>query len=58
MLILIVGRLGSLELITINTVFNINVLAFMPMMDCRITVMVKVEYFQNQAQTHLFEDGI
>lgn len=40
--ILLVGRLGTLPLAATNIAFNINTLAFMPMIGCGITVSVLV----------------
>jgi MATE family multidrug resistance protein len=53
--ILLVGRLGTLELAATNIAFNINVLAFMPMIGFGMAVMILVGQYQGKGRPDLSE---
>ena len=56
--ILLVGRLGTLELAATNIAFNINVLAFMPMIGFGTAVMTLVGQYQGKGRPDLSERSV
>ncbi|MCP4754992.1 MAG: MATE family efflux transporter [Proteobacteria bacterium] len=56
--ILFVGRLGMLELAATNIAFNINMLAFMPMIGFAMAIMIKVGHYQGQERPDLSEYSV
>ena len=56
--ILLVGRLGTLELAATNIAFNINVLAFMPMIGFGMAVMTLVGQYQGKGRPDLSERSV
>jgi MATE family multidrug resistance protein len=53
--LLILGRLGTISLVATNIAFNINSLAFMPMIGCGNAVSVLVGQFLGKGRTDLAE---
>ena len=51
--VLLVGRLGTASLIATNIVFNINTLAFMPMIGCGIAISVLVGQYLGKEKPEL-----
>ncbi len=56
--ILLVGRLGIIPLAATNISFNINMLAFMPMMGFGMAVMILVGQYQGKRQPDLSEKSV
>lgn len=56
--LLLVGRLGTMELAATNITFNINMLAFMPMTGLGMAVMTLVGQYQGKKRTDLAEKSI
>ncbi len=53
--LLILGRLGTVSLVATNIAFNINTLAFMPMIGCGMAISVLVGQFLGQGKAGLAE---
>jgi MATE family multidrug resistance protein len=56
--LLLVGRLGTVELASTNIAFNINMLAFMPMTGMGMAVMTMVGQYQGRGRADLAEKSI
>jgi len=56
--LLLIGRLGTMELAATNIAFNINMLAFMPMTGMGMAVMTMVGQYQGRKRTDLAEKSI
>jgi len=56
--ILLVGRLGTIKLAATNIAFNINMLAFMPMMGFGMAVMILVGQYQGKGRPDLSEKSV
>ncbi len=56
--LLLVGRLGALELAATNIAFNINMLAFMPMVGFGMAVMTLVGQYQGKGQPYFSERSV
>ena len=55
---LLVGRLGTIPLAATNISFNINMLAFMPMMGFGMAVMILVGQYQGKQRPDLSEKSV
>lgn len=53
--LLLIGRLGTIELAATNIALNINMLAFMPMTGLGMAVMIRVGQYQGQGKPDLAE---
>jgi multidrug resistance protein, MATE family len=51
--LLFIGRLGTIPLAATNITFNINMLAFMPMMGFSMAIMIKVGQYQGKNRSDL-----
>ena len=56
--LLLVGRLGTMELAATNIAFNINMLAFMPMTGMGMAIMIMVGQYQGKKRTDLAEKSV
>jgi len=56
--ILLVGRLGTIPLAATNISFNINMLAFMPMMGFGMAVMILVGQYQGKGRPDISEKSV
>ena len=56
--LLLVGRLGTMELAATNIAFNINMLAFMPMTGVGMAIMIMVGQYQGKTRTDLAEKSV
>ena len=56
--ILLVGRLGTVPLVATTIAFNINTLAFMPMLGCGIAVSILVGQYIGKKKPHIAERSI
>lgn len=56
--ILLVGRLGTVQLVATTIAFNINTLAFMPMLGCGIAVSILVGQYIGKEKPHVAERSI
>jgi multidrug resistance protein, MATE family len=56
--LLLIGRLGTMELAATNIAFNINLLAFMPMTGLGMAVMTLVGQYQGRKQVALAEKSV